>query len=101
MNKLQEKWNELKTVPDDQLDQLIAGWEKCLTGAQPSFLVYKRQDELAAAELGLEFLGGSYQDVLNQTLIDLDVSRSKSKESPEAPGVGSNDKSVKLTIVTP
>ena len=39
VHELQEKWNAFKTVPDDQLNQLIAGWEKCLTDAGPCFEV--------------------------------------------------------------
>ena len=49
--------------------------------AGPGFLIYKRKDELDAVELGLEFLGDSYQDVLNwmvDALANLNVSRSKS-----------------------
>ena len=59
--ELQERWKEVKTVPDDQLDklseenpiynlapgrlnQLIAEWEKCLSGARTGFGGYKRQD---------------------------------------------------------
>ena len=112
VNELQKKWNSLKTVPDDQLDnlteedpiynlvpdrldQMIAEWERCMTEAQTSFGAYKRQDELAAAELGLEILGASHQDVLEATidvLEELNVSKNKSEESPKA-GEKSKEKS--------
>ena len=52
--------NPIYNLAPGRSNQLIAEWEKYLTDAQTRFGAYKRQDELAAAELGLEFLGGSH-----------------------------------------
>ena len=86
MHEIQRIWGAHQIVPDAKLNQLIAKWDKCLTNAQPSFKVYKKQDELAAAELGLKFLGLCYQDLLKQTadaLMNTNVKRNKFKESPD------------------
>ena len=114
--ELRDKWKEVNTVPDEQLDEvseespiyniaherlnhLIAEWERCMTEAQTSFGKYKRQDELAAAELGLKILGESHQDVLDVTIDVLDE-QNVSKNKPEEPPAGEKPMERSKTEVT-
>ena len=56
----------------DRLDELLAGWEAAISNSQPAFGAFKSQDALAAAELGLDFLGESYHDALNRSVSALE-----------------------------
>ena len=117
--ELQERWKEVNTVPENELDelseedptynlatgrltQLIGGWEKCLSTARTCFYGYKKQDELDAAELGLEFLGGTFEDALNETftaLDELNVSKNKSEEPPKAGEKPKEKSKTEVTVV--
>ena len=51
---------------------MLAGWEAAISNSQPAFGALKSQDALAAAELGLDFLGESYHDALNRSVSALE-----------------------------
>ena len=79
--------NRLYNLVPDRLDKLVNNWNICTSTAKTGFVKYKNQDRLSAAELGLEFLGESFEEAVNNTITELqlsmlDQSREQNEEGP-------------------